>query len=295
VKIVHICLVAALYNLFFQAFAQSVYTRLTFEKEISFVKYLLSNEDYENANYLLKKIFQADSLTLLQQDSVNYMLGWNYYNTKQLDSSITYLLKVNQASSQFYKSQFFSAYNNAYLNRQVKAKAILLLINTNMETELEELRNFELAGIALLNHKFKNFDSISNKFSYSNYAIAKEQKNLFQYGESLKKVPKRSPLLAGILSSVIPGLGKGYAGKTNEGVSAFLYVGVLGAVSYESYKRGGVKSPRFIFFSSLFTSFYVGNIWGSILSVKIKREETYDEINNNILFDMHIPLRTIFN
>jgi hypothetical protein len=60
-------------------------------------------------------------------------------------------------------------------------------------------------------------------------------------------------------------------------------------------RKDGVSSPRFIIYGSLFSLFYIGNIWGSALSVKIKRQEFNEKIDEQILFDMHIPLRTLFN
>ena len=41
--------------------------------------------------------------------------------------------------------------------------------------------------------------------------------------------------------------------------------------------------------------FYVGNIYGSITSVKIYYEDFNNQQNITILYNIHIPLRTIFN
>ena len=113
---------------------------------------------------------------------------------------------------------------------------------------------------------------------------------------------KKSPALAGLMSAVIPGTGKIYAGYKGQGLAAMITVGILGVSAAESYFRPfdrsgkkGYKSPEFIAFGSLFTIFYVGNLWGSVLSVKLAREHELREINDEILFDMHIPLRRIFN
>jgi TM2 domain-containing membrane protein YozV len=98
-----------------------------------------------------------------------------------------------------------------------------------------------------------------------------------------------------LLSAVVPGAGKVYAGQLGQGVAIFLQNTIFALQAYEGYRKDGPRSARFLIYGGLFTVFYIGNVWGSVLSVQIKRQEMYDKINNQIVFDMHIPLRTIFN
>lgn len=102
-------------------------------------------------------------------------------------------------------------------------------------------------------------------------------------------------MLAGIYSALIPGAGKFYAGKKKQGIAAFLPILSLGAITYESYRKAGIRNARTIAFGSIFSVFYIGNIWGSALAVKIKDKEFNREYDNKILFDMHIPLRNLYN
>ena len=51
----------------------------------------------------------------------------------------------------------------------------------------------------------------------------------------------------------------------------------------------------FILSSALATIFYAGNIWGSAVSVKRIQAEKKYEMDQRILFDMHIPLRNAYN
>jgi len=115
------------------------------------------------------------------------------------------------------------------------------------------------------------------------------------YYDRLSSFKHRSPVLAGFYSALLPGAGKWYAGKKKQAIAAFLPIISLAAITYESYRKDGVKSARFIGFGTLFSIFYIGDIWGSTLSVKIRRNEFYKEYDNKILFDMHIPLRNFFN
>jgi TM2 domain-containing membrane protein YozV len=97
------------------------------------------------------------------------------------------------------------------------------------------------------------------------------------------------------MSAIIPGSGKIYAGQLGQGIAAFLQNAIFGLQAYEGLQKDGIKSPRFIIYGGLFTLFYIGNVWGSALSVQIKRREFNEKVDEQIIFDMHIPLRTIFN
>ena len=116
-----------------------------------------------------------------------------------------------------------------------------------------------------------------------------------EYFQDIKSHKRRSGFLAAMFSALIPGAGKIYAGKTGQGLSNLFKSMILGGLVFESYKQAGTDSARFIVFGSVFSIFYVANIWGSALTVKVKRNEFHDAVDNQILFDLHIPLRTIFH
>ena len=63
----------------------------------------------------------------------------------------------------------------------------------------------------------------------------------------------------------------------------------------ENYIKDGWKDPKTIIFGSLFGLFYIGNIWGSVLSVHVVNNEINNEINRQILFNKDIPLQRILH
>jgi hypothetical protein len=162
-------------------------------------------------------------------------------------------------------------------------------------TRFEELRSFELAGIALLERDFKTFENLQQNFTYSYFPLVKQEKNFVEYGINLQSYSSKSKGLAALYSAILPGSGKVYAGRLGDGISSFLLVSSLGLITAENLNKSGIKSVKTILFGSMFTVFYVGNIWGSYFSVQIQNEEFNNEMDNKILFDLHIPLRTIFN
>jgi hypothetical protein len=95
-------------------------------------------------------------------------------------------------------------------------------------------------------------------------------------------------------SALVPGAGKVYAGRVGEGVAAFLTVGSLGAVTAENWSKHGMKDWRTIVSGALCATFYLGNIYGSYMSVSIERDERLAAENTLVLYHLHLPLRSIF-
>ena len=264
-----------------------------FSKELRFAQYLQDKDNGAEAIDVLQRI-DTTNLSTAQKDSLFYMLGWAAYAAKRLDTSAANLLKVSMASPRYDKSRFFSAYEAAYLGRTDTSSFILQQL-VLPDSIARELRSMQLAGIALLRRDYSAFRQYQHQFTFSSYVDSKEEQRMQGYYEGLSGFRRRSPVLAGLYSALVPGLGKFYAGKKKQGIAAFLPVISLAALTYEAYRKDGVKSARFIGFGALFSVFYIGNIWGSTLAVKIRRNEFYKEYDNKILFDMHIPLRTFFN
>jgi len=258
-----------------------------------FAQYLQDKDACPEAIHVLEQI-DTSGLSRSQKDSLFYMLGWAAYNARQLDRSIGSLLKVSPGYLQYDKSRFFSAYCQAFQGRTDSAAGVLQQLSLPDST-IRELRSLQLAGIALLKRDYRAFLPHQQQFTYSSYIFSKEERRMQLYYDKLKGFKHRSPLLAGIYSTLVPGLGKFYAGKKKQGIAAFLPVISLAALTYEAYRKDGVKSARFIGFGALFSIFYIGDIWGSTLAVKIRRNEFNKEYDNKILFDMHIPLRNFFN
>jgi hypothetical protein len=266
-----------------------------FSRELRFAQYLQDKDAGAEAIYVLERVDTA-SLSRVQKDSLFFMLGWAAYTAKRLDTSVNSLLKVSPSFPLYSKARFFSAYCEAFLGRT--DTAAFLLQNhrvSGADTALDELRNLQLAGIDLLKRDYPAYTERERQFTYSSYIDSKEEQRMKIYYDKMRGFRRRSPVLAGIYSALVPGLGKFYAGKKKQGIAAFLPVLSLAALTYEAYRKDGVRSARFIGFGTLFSVFYIGNIWGSTLAVKIRRNEFYKEYDNKILFDMHIPLRNFFN
>ncbi|MFN3381341.1 MAG: hypothetical protein ACK41O_17915 [Runella zeae] len=245
--------------------------------------------------YLFEKKYYADIIRWTDQkgQAFSYYRGLAFYNQQQIDSAIYNFDKLPVGHPSFIKSRFLVGFGQAFLKKY--GISYQTFAQSKVEDTLQSaLKNFELAGLALLQRDTSAFASYQKNFRGNFFAFSQEEEKLKEIGVLIRKHKKKSPLLAGAMSVVVPGSGKIYAGKTGQGIITFIQNLALGLQAYEAYRRDGWKSPRFIIYGGLFTFFYVGNIWGSTLSVHIRQQEFNDKMNGQILLNMQTPLRVVF-
>lgn len=273
-------------------FATSAKAQLfSIQENIAFGNYLIRSEQYNDAIIFLNS---AEHKHDTQNPNYLYFKGWAFYNLKQLDSSATFLAKVPCTGEFYHKARFFSALSYAHIGNYSAANEVINQTDSLTE-ELQELANLELAGIALLTRDLNAFKHLEETFTHQNYNLAEHQETLSKLSKDIANFNPKSPLLAGTLSAIVPGLGKLYAGRVGEGISALLTTAILGAITIENYNKGGIKSAGTIVSGSLFTAVYAANIYGSVYSVKAYRDDFDKTTNYRVLFHIHIPLRNVFN
>ena len=262
----------------------------SFREQINFTKYLLKNHLTDDCITLLKNELSYENYSTEQKDSINNFLGHAYYNINNFDSAAIYFGSVSPSIQSFSESIYLSAYSFSMLKNYIKGIEQLKKIDTSKVKE-KEFRDLQLSGIYLLSRDTSGFSRVSKTFTFSYNDFNEQENKIIKLNNEIKNIKPKSGFLAGLLSAMIPGLGKVYAGKVGQGVSSFIPVTLMGLSAYETYKKAGIKSSRFIIMSSLFSIFYIGNIWGSALSVSVCRNEKNNEIDNQILFNLRIPLQ----
>ena len=257
---------------------------------------LFASKDAAFVDYLIGNGMESDAATLLTRgpyhvsDTLRYLQGWACYSAKRLDLAAEAFDLVPQDSPFHDKSLFFNVISNAHMGRLGRSSELL----EGYHGPYSELKSLQQAGIALLEGRKDGFVKASQGFTFSQYALTESENALKDIFEQRYGTRGKSPVLAAAASAVVPGLGKVYAGRTAEGVAAFLTVGSLAAITAENWAKYGIKDWKTILFGALGTVFYIGNIYGSYISVSIQNNELRDAQDTAILYHIHIPLRSVF-
>ena len=268
---------------------------MQFEKEYAFARYLFDGGQYADAQLLLPELMQRFTGPG-QQDTLHWLAGKLYYQQKMLPQANRYWRQVSKQHAPLWQeAQWFSFYNHAYLHQYDSAQALLSQFNGNNDAFYQALYHFEQAGLALLQRNMPAYKAQSARFTGQYYAFANQEQKLAKWYQDIQARPKRKPWVAAGLSAIVPGLGRIYTGRPGQGLLSLLTHAFIGVQALEGYRKDGPQSARFIVYAVVLGGFYIANIYGSALSVKVTQTEFNEAVNQQILLDMHIPLRTIFH
>lgn len=176
-------------------------------------------------------------------NATRYELGATYFLMEQYDTSVRFL-KESQ---------------NLFQGGEYRWKAqILIGMNTLMqkrwERAVQHFDQFDLSGVA---------SAVDHRVSiYKRYA------------EEGKALPSKSPLLAGFLSTVLPGSGRVYVGRLNDALLTVFFLGILGWGTYDGFAENGVSSRKGWILGTLGSIFYLGNIYGSVVAAQTHNRRT---------------------
>ena len=107
--------------------------------------------------------------------------------------------------------------------------------------------------------------------------VSEKAKVYHNYAEAGARLPTRSPFLAGMLSTIVPGAGRFYTGRIGDALNSLFVVGITGWQAYDGFRRDGISSVKGWTIGTLSGIFYVGNIYGSVISARVYNRNVADE------------------
>ena len=243
-------------------FADYLYTQGDYLRAAGeYQRYLFSQPTTlgDNQNDILRRITESYRLggqpnhaiqfleTLLQtqpnSNLARYELGATYFLMEQYDESIHFLKRSQdlfQGGEYRWRSQMLIGMNK--------------LMQKQWESTIQHFDQLDLNGPP------KPVDH--HALIYKRYA------------EDGRDLPSKNPLLAGFLSTVLPGSGRVYVGRPNDALLTVFLLGVLGWAAYDGFSENGVSSRKGWTFGTLGGIFYLGNVYGSVVAAQTHNRQT---------------------
>ena len=106
------------------------------------------------------------------------------------------------------------------------------------------------------------------------------------FAEAGADLSTRSPFLAGILSTIVPGAGRLYTGTLGDAFTSLFIVGLTGWQAYDGFQRDGLSSVKGWTLGTLSGIFYVGNIYGSVISARVHNRHVADEFLTTLSIEL---------
>lgn len=196
------------------------------------------------------------------RDSLIIYRAFAFKKMGLVNSYYTELLKLNEESAA-YKSEYFP--DKIILEALLKEPQNFL---TSLEKTKPPISDSLFSILKLVNHIYHSHDtSLFNDYSYQ------LPYDLYIVKEKLSSHRIKSPQVATMLSTLLPGAGKFYLNKKYLAYSGFLTSFGLGAQFAENAIRANLISTRGILSGTLFGIFYFGNIIGTYaLAVKSEKD-----------------------
>lgn len=231
-----------------------------------FYSYLIDNALYNEAITHIRQTILNNSDSI-QNDSLYAQLVCVFIKTSYFDSAIFYIKKIkNIEKSGMIESALFLGVVN---KDTVFINSSLMKFKANIKPELYN-------EILLCNRMFQRIDisadSILNLDSELNDILKK-----------YSGFTKKSAFCAGLLSTVVPGLGKHYLGYPRQAKSSFFINLVLAGLAVEFVVFNPILIPEIIAVTG-FSTFYFGNILGSVLLTSKRYTDFYNSIDEDILY-----------
>jgi len=253
---------------------------------LKFAEYLHEEKDYlRAAGEYQRYLFYSQE----KADSTLYKLALCYRLSGKMDKSIAVFQKIltEYPQSDISTSASYQIGYSYFLMGQ-HGDAISYLRKTAIEEEKERWKFEHLVGLNYLQQKRwddanRLFDSLALMNVDENSKAAAI--NLRRYAEEGKHLPRKNRFLAGFLSAILPGSGKIYTGRAYDGLYSSVIIGLTGWQAYDGFRRGGADSLKGWFFGTLSGVFYLGNVYGSVLSAQIYNQHVEDDFLEKVFIE----------
>ena len=149
------------------------------------------------------------------------------------------------------------------------------------DTLIEEINKYQLEGNKLFNFSYLfTKDELPSKEKFLIPFNLSEKDEVSEYYDWKQDPPYKSSTIAGIMSALIPGSGKIYAGEIGDGIVAFITTTVFSFIAYDNFKAG--HNTRGWVWAGVAALFYAGNIYGSVAAAQVHNAKITFEFNDGL-------------
>ena len=244
-----------------------------------FAEYLYQTGDYQAAaNEFQRYIFSVHDSSRV--DSTLLKIGVCYQKEGDPDLSISFyqnLLKSTSTTVLRDQAHYLTA--KTYLHTGDYDKSALY-IDKNLSAVSSGKVNFQMQKLLGIDYLYQQqwmdarqqFSILLNS-EYSDTTILR----LNKFADEGERLDHKYPFMAGLLSTIIPGSGKVYAGRWEDGLFSFVSIGFYAWQCFDGFHRDGKRSTKGWVYGIMGSVFYLGNIYGSVIAARLQNERTRDE------------------
>ena len=226
-----------------------------------------------------------------ESEAINYRIAVCYRfggKTEQAIQSFETLLRTYPESK--YISRIYYQIGATYFvmdqfDRSVQflSEALPRITDSRQHAEAEQLIGLSY----LMQKRWSDAGNVFSELQASDIMRIREKAVVYNvYAERGADLPTRSPFLAGMLSTIVPGAGRLYTGRLGDALTSLFTVGFTGWQAYDGFRRDGLASAKGWTLGTLCGIFYVGNIYGSVISARVYNRDITDEFLATLFIEL---------
>jgi tetratricopeptide (TPR) repeat protein len=244
---------------------------------LRFAQSLFEEKDYRRAAAEFRRYLAYSQASASIAASTYYKIGLCYKASLDFPAAMSAFKIITdkyadspEAERSFFEIAFIHFLNNDFANSNRLIDDFL----PGLKLDSEKIKMRKLKGINFLFQKdWLKAKTLIDRLSAENPG-ASDIAELSDFAVKGQTSPHKSPFLAGALSTVIPGAGKFYSGKPIDGIFSFLTIAITGWQAYDGFRHDGSRSLKGWIYGSMGIFLYLGNIYGSIVSVHISNQQS---------------------
>jgi tetratricopeptide (TPR) repeat protein len=258
---------------------------------LRFAESLYREGDYLRAAGEFQRYLYSFDLRPPNAASIHFKIGLCYRLGREFQKSISYFDKAIELDPQIlltWDSYGQIAYSFFLMGEYQQSLSFLAEKWTLVPSGEGRLKMSLLTGANYLYQKQWNAGEAylsSLESSFRNHNLSQSMMSFVKEGQRL---PRKSEALAGFLSAVIPGAGKIYSRRTTDGLVSLFTVGMTAWQAYEGFRRDGLRSVKGWIYGTISAYFYLGNIYGSVVAVRIYNEDLENKLLDKIGVAVHV-------
>ncbi|MBU2445024.1 MAG: hypothetical protein KJ666_05550 [Bacteroidetes bacterium] len=238
----------------------------------SFAKHLYCTSDFIRAESELQRLMTLN-YSPQNEDTIDYLLGKSLQGLEKFEKSDEYFSKFYDSKSSL-KSVAIKEYIKNQFLQQNDFYFYKLFSNSENYDWLEYYYTLKLTV------KLRSINDSEIEKDFGNVKNISTQLFIAEHTAKMRSLKSKDPVIAGIMSGVIPGSGKIYTEKYSDGVISFLLTGLFGFLAYDNFSAN--HNFRGWLFAGISTFFYAGNIYGSIISANLFNREQKEKFQNEL-------------
>jgi tetratricopeptide (TPR) repeat protein len=256
------------------------------ENLLKFADALYAEQDYlraagEYQRYLLAAPATVDRTPVLRQ------IGLCYREGGEAKRAVAYFVQVHERAPGDRSTVELA---RAYFDLDDDARAVATLDARPLQAPYA-VPGQQLRGLVLLRRRaWRQAAAVLAPSAAATEAERAQLAPLQALAAQGDRLPRKSRLFAAVISAVLPGSGKLYAGRPRDALGTLLILGSTAALAARAFHADGRGSAWGWAYGTLAAGFYAGDIYGAAVAVQVTNDKLERRLLRTVEVTCGIPL-----